>query len=68
VRVDTREILTNPGESPVTASVWSATGRKLSRDIVLQPGASADLPVAAGMRILKLSSAQGQESRVLSLR
>jgi pectate lyase len=68
LRDGAREILTNPGESPVTATVWSATGRKLSQDIVLQPGASADLPVVAGMRILKLSSAQGQESRVLSLK
>ena len=67
-RLDGREILSNPGEVPVTATVWSATGRKLSQEIVLQPGASADLPVAAGVRILKLSSAFGQDSRVLSLR
>jgi len=67
-RLGAREILANPSESTVTATVWSSTGRKLSKDIVLQPGASADLPVVPGMRILKLSSAQGQESRVLSLR
>jgi pectate lyase len=67
-RAGAREILVNPAQTPVTATVWSATGRKLSRDMVLQPGASAELPVVAGMRILKLVTAQGQESRVLPLR
>jgi pectate lyase len=67
-RVGTREILSNPAETPVTATVWSVTGRKLSQDIVLQPGGSADLPVQAGIRILKLVTAQGQESRVLPLK
>jgi pectate lyase len=67
-RLGGREILTNPAEFPVTATVWSATGRKLSQDIVLRPGASAELPVASGMRILNLVSVAGKESRILSLR
>jgi pectate lyase len=67
-RQGSREILTNPDQNPVTATVWSATGRRLSGEMVLQPGESVDLPVVAGMRILKLTTAQGQESRVLSLR
>jgi pectate lyase len=67
-RQGSREILTNPDQNPVTATVWSATGRRLSSEMVLQPGESVDLPVVAGMRILKLVTAQGEESRVLSLK
>lgn len=52
-------VATNAGAERQILSVWTTGGRRLARDIALEPGSSLELPSATGLRVVRSISSAG---------
>jgi len=52
----------NSGTERQILSIWTSEGRVLAREVPLDPGASYELPHAAGLRVVRSRSSAGEQT------